>query len=110
MWEQQQRERFQQLRQRESVLTEAERAELAALVQELETAEAAYLAPATERLRHDRETIDAQNRSLEILTRRKEALAQRLRDFLTETQAEQRAIESELAAVLASGQGPETDR
>src|SRR5438874_1066952 len=45
MWEEQKRSRFQQLRQRqrEGGLTEAEQAELALLVQELETAEATEL-------------------------------------------------------------------
>ncbi|HEV3261310.1 MAG TPA: hypothetical protein VG013_30945 [Gemmataceae bacterium] len=105
------RSRFQQLRQRqrENVLTEAEQAELALLVQELETAEATYLTPATERLRQERETLEAQNRTLEVLALRKEALVLRLRDFLAEAQTERRAIECELAAVLAGSRGSEAD-
>src|SRR5436309_9210890 len=57
MWEEQKAARFQQLRQRqrESVLTEAEQAELALLVEELDAAEATYLTAATERLRQERE-------------------------------------------------------
>lgn len=111
MWEQQKSSRFQQLRQRqrESVLTEAEQAELALLVQELEAAEAAYLTPVTERLRQERETLETQNRTLEVLAFRKEALVLRLRDFLAEAQAERRAIECELAAALAGSRGLETD-
>jgi hypothetical protein len=111
MWEAQKRERFQQLRQRqrESGLTEAEQAELGRLVQELEAAEATYLTPATERLRQERETLEAQNRTLEVLARRKETLVLRLRHFLAEAQAERRAIQCELAAVLAGSHGPETD-
>ena len=79
MWEEQKSHRFQQLRQRqqESQLSEAEQAELASLVKELEAAEAAYLAPATQQLRHERETLDDQNRSLENLIRRKSMGANR---------------------------------
>ena len=111
MWEEQKRFRFQQLhqRQRESVLTEAEQAELALLVQELEAAEATYLTPATERLRQQRGTLETQNRALEVLALRKEALVLRLRDFLAEARAERRVIECELAAVLAGSRCPETD-
>jgi hypothetical protein len=105
------RSRFRELRERhrEKVLTEAERAELAILEQHVEDAEAAHLAPAVERLRQERETIEAQNRTLERLAIRKEALAQQLRHVLGEAQAERRAIESELAAVLAAGEGSKTD-
>ena len=102
--------RFQQLRQRqrEGALTEAEHAELAHLIQQLEAAEASYVTPATERLREERRTLEAQNGALEALARRKEALVWRLRDFLTEAQDERRAIDSELAAVLAGTRGSET--
>lgn len=81
MWEEQKRIRFQQLRQRQgmSALAEAEQAELAFLTQELEAAEAACLTPATERLRQEREILETQNRNLEILALRKEALVQRIR-------------------------------
>ena len=107
MWDGQRCSRFQQLRQRqrENVLTEAEQAELALLLQELEAAEATYLTPATERLRQQRGTLETQNRALEVLALRKEALVLRLRDFLAEARAERRAIESELAAVLAGNRG-----
>jgi hypothetical protein len=111
MWEEQTRARFQQLRQREreGLLSDAEQAELARLVQELEAAEASALTPAAERLRQEREALQAQNRLLEVLARRKEALVLRLREFLAEAQAERRAIECELAAVLAGSQGSPTD-
>lgn len=82
MWEPQKRERFQQLRQRQGVLTEAEQAELTFLEQELEAAEAFYLSSSTEWLRQERQTLENQNRTLEVLARRKEALVFRLRDFL----------------------------
>jgi hypothetical protein len=111
MWEEHKSLRVQQLRQRqgEGVLTEAEQAELALLVQELEAAEATYLTPATERLRQERETVEAQNRTLEVLAHRKELLVQRLRAFLAEAQAERLAIESEVAAALAESRGSQTD-
>ena len=104
MSEEQKRSRFQELRgrQQQSTLTEAEQAELAILVQELEAAEASYLTPATQRLRQEREALETQNRTLEALALRREALVRRLRDFLAEAQAERRAIDRELAAVLAA--------
>jgi hypothetical protein len=110
MWDEQKRSRFHQLRQRQrdGGLPTVEQAELALLVKELEAAEAGYLTPATERLRQERETLEAQNRALEVLGRRKEVLALRLRDFLAEAQAERQAIESEFAAVLAGNRGSET--
>jgi hypothetical protein len=109
MWEEQKRQRLQELRERQSGLTEAERAELAGLLKELEAAEAAYLRPATERLRAEREILEKQNRTLEVLAHRKEGLLRRLRDFLAEAKAERHAIERELDAVLAEGRDPETE-
>jgi hypothetical protein len=58
------------------------------LGQELERAEADYLASAARRLRQEREAIETQNRSLEALVRRKEALARRLRDVLQDAHAD----------------------
>ncbi len=111
MGEEQKRSRFQQLRRHQGTgaLTAAELAELALLTQELEAAEASCLTPATERLRQERETVETQNRALEILTLRKEALVLRLRNFLVEAQAERRAIDGELAAVLSGNRGAKTD-
>ena len=56
MWDEQKHARFQALRQREldGVLTEAEQAELTQMLQEIDSAEAAYLRPATARLRTER--------------------------------------------------------
>ncbi|HTU17910.1 MAG TPA: hypothetical protein VMG10_07580 [Gemmataceae bacterium] len=87
MWEQQKSHRFQELRQRQQAnqLSEGEQAELALLVMEVEAAEAAYLTPATQKLQQEREALEDQNRSLENLAHRKEALARRLHDFLAET-------------------------
>jgi len=111
MWEEHKSRRFQELRQRqqEGQLNEAEQAELTLLVKELEDSEAAYLSSATQRLRQERESVEEQNRSLEALIRRKEDLVRRLRDFLAETQAERKAIERELTAVLSGGRGSETN-
>ncbi len=107
MWGEGQRQRFQQLRHRDlrGLLTQSERAELASLVRELERAESDYLAPATRRLREQREAIEAQNCSLQDLVRRKEALVRRLREFLEDAHAERKAIEGELASVLDGGRG-----
>jgi len=103
MWDEQKHLPIHQLRQRQSGggLSEAERGELALLVLELEATEANYLIPATERLRQERKTLESQNRSLEVLRRRKEALALRLRHFLPESQAERQATETAFAAVRA---------
>ena len=111
MWEEQKRTRFEQLRQRQgnSALTEAEQAELAHLTQELEAAEAGYLTPAVDQVRQERETLETQNRILEALTHRKEALVRRLGDFLAEIRTERQAIDGELAAVLGGSRGLETD-
>jgi hypothetical protein len=108
MWEERKRERLQQLRERQSALNEAERDELAGLLKELEDAEAAYLGPATDHLRAEREIVEKQNRTLELLVRRRENLLHRLGDFLAEAKAERRAIERELDAVLAEAPPGET--
>ncbi len=110
MWDEPKRSRFHQLRERrrDGGLSEVEQAEFALLTHKLEAAEASYLTPATEKLRQERETLEAQNRALEVLARRKELLAWRLRDFLAEAQAERQAIESECAAVLAGNRGSHT--
>jgi hypothetical protein len=109
MWDEQKRQRFQWLRQREQQLSAAEQTELASLVKELETAEAAYLQPATERLRQERELMEKQNGELEKLSARKQDLAQRLGRVLADARAEQRSIETEVAAVLAGSQSSHPD-
>lgn len=109
MWDEQQRARFESLRFRQQPLSEAELAELARLTNELEAAEAEYLRPATERLRSEREVVEAQNRALEALSRRKSDLVARLRDVLQTAREERRAIDGELAAVLAGGHGAGPD-
>jgi hypothetical protein len=111
MWEEQIRRRFELLHQRESagVIADTERRELESLVEELQSAEATYLTPATERLREERQELDAQNRALEVLARRRETLARHLRDVLAEAQAERRAIQGELTALLVGGSGSRRD-
>jgi hypothetical protein len=109
MWDNQKRQRLQELRQPDRQLNAAEQTELATLVQELEAAEAAYLKTATERLRQENERTEKQNRDLERLIQRKEALAQRLNNVLAEARVERRAIENELASVLAASQGSKAE-
>jgi hypothetical protein len=98
----QQHSRIEKLRemQFQGLLTEVEQAELKRLIQEIEAVEAAYLAPATDRVRQERVAIELQNRSLEALVRRKESLVTKLRNFLAEAQAERRMIAREFAAVM----------
>jgi hypothetical protein len=62
------------------------------MVEELENMEAAYLQPATERLRQEQEQLEAETCALEALIRRKEALAGRVK-ALVESQAERQARE-----------------
>jgi hypothetical protein len=96
------RERFGELRRKEDegALTPEERAELSALIHEIEDAEAVYLDPATERLARECETLETQNRELEALLQRKQALRARLETMLTEAQAERQAIEEEVSRIL----------
>ena len=111
MWDEQTRRRFELLRQRETegVIADSERCELDSLVEELDSAEATYLTPAAERLREERQELDTQNRALEALARRRETLARHLRDVLADAQAERRAIQGELTALLVGGAGARRD-
>ena len=63
--------RFNTLRtaERQGVLTGVEGVELLALTQELDTLEAAYLHPATEHMRQEREALREQHSQLEALLR-----------------------------------------
>lgn len=94
----------------EGTLTPAERAELASLTEELTAAEAVYLVPGEQRLRREREAIEAQNAALEALADRKSALVARLREVLAQSRTERQAIEGELAAVLAGAGTHGTER
>lgn len=86
-------------------LSQPEHAELALMLERLDEAAAAQLAPATARLRHERESIEAQNQSLQVLVRRKEALAARLQTLLNEARVERQAISDEQARILSAGNG-----
>ncbi len=109
MWDNQTRTRFEALREPGRQLTPVEQAELAVLVKELENAEAAYLKPATERLRRENDCVEKRHLELAQLRKRKEALVERLEHVLAEAQAEERAIETELASVLAGSQEAHAD-
>lgn len=63
----------------------------------------AALAAAAQRVRAEREAVEARNRELERLVARRAALAARLADALADARAERRAIDADLAAVLAGG-------
>ena len=102
MWDDQKRKRFNALREPDRHLSPAEQSELAALVKELEDMEAAYLKPATERLRQERLATEKQNARLTEIVKRKKAFVERLDRFLIEADAERRAIDDELALVLAN--------
>jgi len=97
------RARFESLRQREEegTLTEAEQAELAQMIEEVERAEAAYLRPATERLRADRAEFTRQNGALQGVLQRKEALVRRLEQTLAEARTERDALEEEVNRILS---------
>ena len=103
MWNDQKRERLQHLRQSElnGVLTDSEKSDLSLLIQELDCTETAVLRPATERLRSERQALEARNRVLQDLLRRRQVLAARMRTVLAETQAERQAIDRELTSVLS---------
>src|SRR5437870_3611469 len=102
------RAKFESLRQREEegTLTEAEQAELAQMIEEVERAEAAYLRPATERLRADRAEVTRQSGALQGVLQRKEALVRRLEQTLAEARAERDALEEEVNRILSGTAGP----
>jgi uncharacterized protein (DUF3084 family) len=109
MWDDKKRKRFNELREPNRQLNAAEQAEVAALVKELDDMEAAYLKPETERLRQENARLAKRNLELAELVKRKEALVERLENILAEAQAEEHAIETELATVVASGQTSDAD-
>lgn len=105
MWDERKRARFQALRQGEDegTLTEPERAELAALIQEIESAEIASLQASARREEAECLQLEAQNAALQALVRREERLLSRLRRVLDEAKAERHAIEEEKTRILGSG-------
>jgi len=106
MWDNQKRTRFEELREPGRQSNIEEQTELAALVKELEDEEAAYLKPATERLRRENDCAQKRNLELAELFKRKEALVERLENVLAEAQAEERDIATKLAAVGANSPTP----
>ena len=84
MWDEVKQARFNALRiaERQGTLTEAEGVELLALTQELDVLEAAYLHPATERVRQEREALGEQNSKLEELLREQQDYLAEIRTLL----------------------------
>lgn len=101
MWNDQKRKRFNELREPDRQLGQAEREELEVLMKDLEDMESDYLAPATERLRQERIAINKRSARLENVIQRKKAFAARLDNIIAEAEHERLAIENELASVLA---------
>jgi hypothetical protein len=99
------RARFNELRNRGAkgkTLTADETEEIAAFIRRIEKAEAAYLLPATERLRRETEASVERTRSLEALAEREERLLERLSCLLAELKAEREEIAAERARLLSS--------
>ena len=81
------RDRLREIRELPLPRTPPLEAELAGLVQELQTVEAQNLSLATQRMRREREETEARTRSLERLAARRKALVERLEGALSETRA-----------------------
>jgi hypothetical protein len=105
MWDAKKRTQFEHLRAKEDkgTLTRAERAMLTAMVEEIEGAESARLAPAIQRLDDECAQVEAQNAALKGLIQRKKDLVRRLEQILVETNAEEDAIRKELGRILTGG-------
>ena len=102
MWNDEQKQRFQMLRnrQRQQALTISEQAELARMIEELEEEEAAYLRPATRRLEQRNLQNAAQNAALKTLVEREKRLNRYLQRVLRKVDNERQAIATELASIL----------
>lgn len=89
MWDAVKQSRFNALRaaERQGALTESEGAELRALTQELDTLEATYLLPATERVRQEREVLVEQNSKLAELLREQQGYLAEVRALVTDMEA-----------------------
>jgi hypothetical protein len=105
MWDADKRSRFAYLREKEEdqSLNAAEQAELTAMMEEIESAELAYLGPAMQRLEAECAQVETQNAALQDLIQRKQALIQRLEQILAEANAEEDAIQKELGRILTGG-------
>jgi hypothetical protein len=92
MWDEVKQARFNALRmaERQGTLTEAEGVELLALTQELDVLEAAYLHPATERVRQEREALGEQNSKLEELLREQQDYLAAIRTLVADLEVRAR--------------------
>src|SRR5262245_57875858 len=102
MWDQTKRARFNELRSGNRQLNEDEKLELASLTKELEDAEAAYLTPATLRMRQENDDLEKSNLEVADLVQRKTVLIEQLERVLAEARRERREIEDRLATIAAS--------
>jgi len=116
MWDETQRQRYNQLRDHEweGTLTAEEKTELAAMMQEICDMEATYLQPATERLQQDTahrrtelEHVVERNSQLAALIRRKEALLARINTFIAEVTTEQEVLQQAYSTIM--GEPPHTE-
>ena len=101
MWTTARQTRLNALRatERQGTLTEAERAALAALTQQLDACEAVYLTPATARVRQEREALEAQNRQLEALLHEQQIYLADVRNLVAELQAREQQWRARYAAI-----------
>ena len=95
------RSRLQELRDLPHPRNAASEAELATLIAELQAYESGNLSAATQRMKQEREAIEARMRSLESVAARRAGLLARLNDTLAEARAERQAIDGELSTLLA---------
>lgn len=109
MWTDEQRQRYNDLREREhaGTLTDAERVELTTLMQQLNDREAAYLAPANERKAQEVaamkvavEQLEAQNRRLREYLHERQAFLARVKSLIADIHAEDRLVRERFSDVL----------
>ena len=101
-------ERFRALRGREDdgLLTDAERAELEVLNEEMDQNEAAMLQPSLERMRHKRKEMEAQIVALEAWAKRKETFIEYVTEMIAEIDAERVSMDEELARIVGDAREP----
>lgn len=95
-----QKARLSELRSRENTLTSNEAAELRRLLQVIEDAEMVYFGPANDKLRQEREVLQAHNAQLRQLIERKKAVVARLKKAMEEAQTERQAIDEEITKIF----------
>lgn len=117
MWTDEQRRRYGVLSVRDQAneLTAEEAAELAALVQQLCDAEAAYLAPANKRKTEELaavktavERLETENRQLRQYLSERLDFKERVKSLVARVQAEDQQMRERFAAILATGDEPST--